>query len=293
MSSSRELKSNAHGSVAFHEGHNGFSYVTIQTSKGASSKIYLYGAHVASFKDDQGTEHLFMSSKTEFKAGKALRGGIPICWPQFGPGKLPQHGFARNTEWTLKDTKAEEGVISATFYLRDSEETRKSFPYSFELHYTVELKGQQMNTVFHVSNSGSESFEWTGALHTYFNIDSIYNTTVKGLKGKTYIDKVLEAKEFEEKGEEISFTSQLDRIYLKGAEKDVLIVNPNSTEKVSFTSWEDVVVWNPWEEKASGMSDLGEGEWKSYVCVEAVQVSRNVKLEPNQSWMGTYSFSKL
>ncbi|PRP87111.1 hypothetical protein PROFUN_01373 [Planoprotostelium fungivorum] len=294
MSFNKDLaKSNANGSVSLHEGENGFPFVTLQTAAGASAKIYLYGAHVATFKDSKGRDHLFMSSKAEFKQGKALRGGIPICWPQFGPGKLPQHGFARNSTWQLNDTKVEEGVTSATFLLKDSEETKKVFPHSFELHYTVELKGDEMNTVFLVKNCGSDAFDWTGALHTYFNVAAIDSTSVKGLKGFTYVDKVQDAKEFEEKGEDIKFTSQLDRVYLKGASNDVHIQDTEGTEKVTFSSWKDVVVWNPWVEKAGGMSDLGEGEWKKYVCVEAVQVSDVVRLEPQQSWSGTYAFSKL
>jgi len=290
---SKFSRSETSGEIKVHDNGDGFPFVTLKNAAGSTAKVYFYGAHATSFKDSTGIEHLFMSNKAEFKVGKALRGGIPVCWPQFGPGKLPQHGFARNTEWTLTDSQISPATASVTLTLRPNSESLKVFPHQFELHYTIEITGDHMKTIFNVKNTGTEAFEWTGALHTYFSISAIESTTVKGLQGTTFIDKVKDGQKFTEENESIKFDSQLDRVYLEGGSRHVDIVEPKSTERVTFEAWEDVVVWNPWVEKAAGMADMGEGQWKNFVCVEAVQVGKTITTSPGETWTGSYGFGRL
>eukprot|EP01117_Protostelium_nocturnum_P005811 TRINITY_DN2098_c0_g2_i1.p1 TRINITY_DN2098_c0_g2~~TRINITY_DN2098_c0_g2_i1.p1 ORF type:complete len:301 (-),score=113.15 TRINITY_DN2098_c0_g2_i1:452-1354(-) len=285
-------------SVTISEEIEGFPYVKLSTSDGASSKVYLYGAHVFSFVEKGGKETLFLSDKVIYKKGKGIRGGIPVCWPQFASeGPLPQHGFCRTSEWHLSSTSAAENGSNATaiFTLNDSEETRKLWNHNFQLTYTVELSGNALHLTLEVKNLGSSAFEWSGALHTYFLISDVTQTHLTGLKEITYCDKTKDKQMVKEDAEKVEFKAETDRVYFGAAKNAVEIVDrsdPDSHYRVDVTQFDDVVVWNPWEEKAKTIPDFDPSEWKIMICVEGTQLGA-VKAEAGSTWTGKYSISKL
>nr|AFK40771.1 unknown [Lotus japonicus] len=286
------------------KGINGLDKILIRdaTATGCSAEVYLYGAHVTSWKNDHGEEELlFVSSKSIFDPPKAIRGGIPICFPQFSNhGTLPSHGFARNRFWTIDNdpppfpTNASETAF-VDLILKPSEDDMKIWPHSFEFRRRVALgpggdlilKSRIRNT-----NNEGEPFSFTFANHTYFSVSDISGVRVEGLKTLDYLDNLQKMKRFTEHGDAITFASEVDRIYLSTPAKISIL---DHEKKRSFVlrkdGLPDAVVWNPWDKKAKSMADFGDDEYKHMVCVEAAAIEKPITLKPGEEWNGTLELS--
>jgi len=281
------------------EGESGLPKVVLQTNSGAKLEIYLNGGTVSSFKRGDGEELIFVSSKAVFQQGKAIRGGIPVCFPQFGPGELPQHGFARTSQFKIKESHVEHNgaSVSVILLLEDNEETRKVWNHAFGLELVNTIEGEKGKETFHqelrVTNRNKEEpFSFTTALHTYFKVKDIFSTTVHGLKGITYIDKVNGGKKVEETSDNVAFTGETDRVYLR-VPGDVHIQGKNETIILKRHNFPETIVWNLWTEKAKAMADMGDEDWKGFACAEAGFVESPVNLKGGQTWIGKQEISKL
>jgi glucose-6-phosphate 1-epimerase len=166
----------------------------LRSATGCTSEVYRHGAHVASWRDAAGEDIIFLSSEAVFKPPKAIRGGIPLCFPQFSDlGPLAQqHGFARNEQWQLVDPPADgdEDGGNVTMRLVSSDATKALWPHDFVATFETRLDGDEMHTSLTVRNTGSEPFEFTVALHTYFTVGDIGKATVEGLRGASYLDSL-------------------------------------------------------------------------------------------------------
>eukprot|EP00966_Prymnesium_polylepis_P120096 2775394-Prymnesium_polylepis.1 len=163
---------------------NGLPCVTLSHSSGATALVFVYAAHLASWKTSDGEEQLFMSSGTEYGGGKAMRGGVPVCWPQFADrGAYGKHGFARNSDkWYIVRTSTEP-FPCVVLGLDDDEATRAAWPFPFQLRYSVTLDGpDQVSVSMTVLNSGDAPMEFTTALHTYFRVPKVGAITLQGLQ---------------------------------------------------------------------------------------------------------------
>ncbi|KAI9715457.1 MAG: hypothetical protein M1812_005933 [Candelaria pacifica] len=281
------------------------SRVSAKLPTGESIEILLYGATVISWKSG-GKENLFLSDKTHLDGSKAVRGGIPLVFPVFGPppsnhptSNLPQHGFARNARWEYLGKSTSESnarpnstgddSVKLDFGLEPSslgEESRKAWPYNFGLVYSVTLSREGLGTSMMVRNEGQEAFSIQFLLHTYFKVKDIGAVTISGLKECTYIDKVDSLKEKSETSENLTITSEIDRVYSVPSSR-VLTISEDKTKRfeIQRDNLDNVVVWNPWIEKAGSMSDFGpEDGWKRMICVEAGSVSGWQKLEPGDTY---------
>ncbi|PKE28788.1 D-hexose-6-phosphate mutarotase [Rahnella sp. AA] len=229
--------------------------------------VALQGAHLLSWQPAGEAPVLWMSSASAFKDGVAIRGGIPICWPWFGPAGKPSHGFARNFPWALTDhTESNEGVI-LTLTLKSSPESLELWPHEFVLTARFTL-----GETCHIELESTGDFKANSALHTYFNIGDIADVTVKGL-GAHFIDKVDGAK-VKEEGGDLTFTGQTDRIYTQPQAVSE-IVDPvlKRTLVVAHENNADVVAWNPGSALSVSMADMPDDGYKTMVCVETAQVS--------------------
>jgi len=281
--------------VRIEEGQGKLPKVVLQSKIGAKLEVYLNGAHVTSFKGSDGQELIFMSTKAIFQQGKAVRGGIPICWPQFGPGELVQHGFARTSQWIIADSRVTDGgnSVSVTLLLADSEETRKLWPHSFVTELMLTILGEKLLMELRVTNKNKEkSFAFTTALHTYFKVQSIHSTSIHELKGITYIDKVSGGKKIEEMTDSVTLSGETDRVYLN-VPRDVKISDKKREILLIRKNFPDCVVWNLWAEKAKAMADMGDDDWLEFVCVESAAVGEPVSLKPGEKWIGTQEISRL
>jgi glucose-6-phosphate 1-epimerase len=222
---------------------------------------------------------------------------VPVVFPQFGPGVLPQHGFARNTLWTVGETSVlkASGDISQAFILEDSPATRAVYPHHFRLTLTVLLKPTALSMQLRIQNLNSDArpMSFTTLLHTYLRVDDINKTSVRGLKGRQYVDKVDGEKIKEETGDEIRFLEEIDRMYINGGAAPVSVRDGGNCElKLMTTGFSDYVVWNPSAgEKIKAMADMPDDGFETFVCVEAGSVCEPVTLEAGKEWTGVQGIS--
>ncbi|KAF5725957.1 Galactose mutarotase-like superfamily protein isoform 1 [Tripterygium wilfordii] len=287
--------------VEITKGINGLEKVVLREPRGSSAEVYLYGAHVTSWKNDHGEELLFVSSKAIFKPPKPIRGGIPICFPQFSNlGTLEPHGFARNRFWTLDSDPPPLPANSSikTFVdliLRPSEEDIKIWPHSYEFRLRVALgPGGELTLTSRIRNTNSDGkpFTFTFAYHTYFSVPDISEVRVEGLETLDYLDNLQNRERFTEQGDAITFESEVDKIYLSTPTKIAILDHEKKrTFVLRKDGLPDAVVWNPWDKKAKAMADFGDDEYKHMLCVEAAAIEKHITLKPGEEWRGRLELS--
>ncbi|KAF1881822.1 hypothetical protein Lal_00042531 [Lupinus albus] len=287
--------------VDFSKGINGLDKVILRDSRGSSAEVYLYGGHVTSWKNDHGEELLFLSNKAVFKPPKAIRGGIPICFPQFANhGTLDSHGFARNRFWAVEDDPPPfpTNTLNKAFVdliLKPSEEDMKIWPHSFEFRLRVALgPGGDLMLTSRIRNTNSDGkpFSFTFAYHTYFSVSEISEVRVEGLETLDYLDNLQNKERFTEQGDALTFESGVDKIYLNTPTKIAIIDHEKKrTFVLHKDGLPDAVVWNPWDKKAKAMADFGDDEYKHMLCVEAAAIEKAITLKPGEEWKGRLELS--
>ena len=268
------------------KGRDDFPKLILTAAGGAEVEIYLHGAHVTSWRTADGVERLFLSERAEFCEGVAIRGGVPICFPQFaGEGPILSHGFARRTTWTLVRTEQLGNVAQAVLQLEDSPATRAIWPHAFRATMTVTVGGPSLRLELKVENRGDTSFTFTGALHTYLRVDDIATTRVANLAGSHYRDAVTGVLENMEMDQEVSFPGEVDRVYSQPFAQ-VVVREPTRHTTVLATGFPDLVLWNPGAEKCAALGDMEATGYQHMVCVEAAQVNNPPVIEAGASWCG-------
>ncbi len=278
-----------HGAVAITPGNGGLPKVALKHPSGSSAEIYLHGAHVTSWRDGRGEELFFLSRESNWAADKPIRGGIPVCWPQFGgQGTLPQHGFVRTNPWTLAGTEElPGGNVAVTLRLSENDATLKLWPHRFEFELRVTLSASSLRLGAQAGNTGDQPFEFQIALHTYFTIADIHRAAVRGLQGTTMIDALRENAREADAQPEIRFDRETDRVYVSAP--DTLSIRDEAagrTFAIRKSGMSDVVVWNPWIAKSQRMPDFGDDEYLRMVCVETGNMANRIRLAPGQPWRG-------
>ncbi|PVV01258.1 hypothetical protein BB560_004339 [Smittium megazygosporum] len=262
--------------------------VVLVEASGAAVEVYLYGATITSWKA-KGKERLFLSKQAILDGSKAIRGGIPIVFPQFGLGKLVQHGFARTSNWQLLGYKDQIDGAKAMFLLTENEHSLSMWPHKFRAVYTIRLDSDTLNLSLSITNtntSAAGSFDFTTLLHTYFLTPSISEVAVHNLAGLSYTDKVAKLDNVVEKNDPVSLASNVDRVYHNAPEKINIDISKHEAVLLTKTNFKDIVLWNPWAELAKGMADFGDDEYKQMVCVETGTVGSPISLAPGQTWEG-------
>ncbi|CAL5015055.1 unnamed protein product [Urochloa decumbens] len=288
-------------SVERTKGPNGLEKIVLREARGWSAEVHLYGGQVTSWKNDHGDELLFVSSKAIFKPPKAICGGIPICFPQFGTqGNLEKHGFARNRFWSIDDNPPSLPVNTAikTFadlILKPSEEDLKIWPHSFEFRLRVALApGGDLILTSRIRNTNTDgrTLSFTFAYHTYLSVSDISEIRVEGLETLDYFDNLNEKGRFTEQGDALVFEAEVDKIYLDAPSKIAIIDHEKKrTYVLRKDGLPDTVVWNPWDKKSKNMQDLGDEEYKHMLCVEPAAVEKSIILKPGEEWKGRMELS--
>ena len=265
----------------FEAGHGGLTKAVVATNV-AAGEIYLHGAHVTSWQPAGHEPVLWMSRSSLFQPGKPIRGGVPICFPWFGPHasdpSAPAHGFARTALWEVTEAQTTvEGGISLSLQTRID---------SFSVRFTVEFGSVLQMTLTTEPGPGiSVDQRFEDALHTYFSVSDVRNVSITGLEQVRYIDKVDGAAEKPATGAAIEFTGETDRVYLK-TDSECHLHDPgrNRTITISKSGSQSTVVWNPWIAKSARMPDFGDHEWPEMVCIETANVgSDSIALALNTS----------
>ncbi|KAK3024242.1 hypothetical protein RJ639_043618 [Escallonia herrerae] len=281
--------------IAVSKDWNGIDQVMLRNPQGASAKVSLHGGQITSWRNDRGEELLFTSSKAIFKPPKAMRGGIPICFPQFGNcGSLEQHGFARNKLWTIDEDPPplhpndSHGKSFIDLLLRPSEEDLKCWPHSFEFRLRVSLAADgNLTMISRIRNINGKPFSFSFAYHTYLSVSDISEVRIEGLETLDYLDNLGQRERFTEQGDAITFESEVDRVYL-GTPNCIAVLDHERkrTYVIRKDGLPDVVVWNPWEKKTKSMVDLGDEEYKQMLCVDGAAIEKPITLKPGEEWTG-------
>jgi D-hexose-6-phosphate mutarotase len=276
------------GLVDFQPGHGGLPKVVVATPL-ASAEVYLHGAHVTHYQPAGQPPVLFMSGASKFEPGKAIRGGVPICFPWFGPleghPKAPAHGFARITAWTLNSaTRAADDTVTLTLEFARDEDPGSDWPHAFRAVYVVTV-GRELTTALTVHHVHGEPFLFEAALHSYFVVGDVKQVSIAGLEHTPYLDKTKAGAEQPGVDAPIRFTGETDRVYLDTTAPCVA-TDPamGRTITVTKSGSDSTVVWNPWIAKAKAMADFGDDEWPGMLCIETANVGRSaVTLAAGQS----------
>lgn len=263
-----------------HIKHNSIPLLRIENDY-CRAVVSLHGAQVLQFySKTQNKDLLWLSKIAQYETGKAIRGGVPLCFPWFGghptDSTLPAHGFARNTVWQLKNISQDSLGDHILLELTDSQATRQLWDYAFKLEMLIHC-GEQLQLEFILNNLDSQDFEFTFAWHSYFNAN-IEQTSILGLENTTYIDQ-LDGNQVKIQTEKaIEFLKELDRIYPKTSSQ--FILKQNARESIHIqSSATSAVIWNPWIKKTKRLVDVEDSAWKDFVCVETGQIaSESVEL---------------
>eukprot|EP00546_Thalassionema_frauenfeldii_P012169 CAMPEP_0178917484 /NCGR_PEP_ID=MMETSP0786-20121207/13273_1 /TAXON_ID=186022 /ORGANISM="Thalassionema frauenfeldii, Strain CCMP 1798" /LENGTH=340 /DNA_ID=CAMNT_0020591041 /DNA_START=110 /DNA_END=1132 /DNA_ORIENTATION=+ len=258
---------------------DGLEYVQLTSENGSTSKIYLYGGVVTSYKDADGTEFIAVRPDAKMDGSKPISGGLSHCWPQFGPGEIQQHGFARNVNWSIVEQSSDKVVLE----LVPSDYTKEMWDKEFRCEFTVSINDEQLDTNMAVTNTGDEdSFDFQAALHSYFTVSSLDQLEIAGsFEGKEFLNKMVgdEGEMQTEDRSVITIGEEYDRVY-KGVNDPVLkdAGTGKSLSVLNTEGWEDTVLWNPYGNEGMG--------YNNFVCVESVKFDP-VTLEGGASWTGT------
>jgi glucose-6-phosphate 1-epimerase len=267
------------------QGNGGLPRVQISSAFG-SGEVYLNGSQVTSWKPAGHDEVLFVSTKSHWQEGQAIRGGIPICFPWFrakGNDRLaPAHGFARTKTWQIESIVQNEGTVSLSMFTESDEQTRRWWPGEFRLLHRVTF-GPNLTLQLVCTNSGTMPFHFEEALHAYNRVGDVAKSRLHGLDAVRFLDNTDSNQEKTQSGD-VAITSQTDSAYMN-TRTAVDLLDPAMQRHIRLTKDNSLttVVWNPWREGAAGLKDLGDGEWKQFLCVEASNIlGDSVNLDPGQ-----------
>lgn len=266
--------------------------VQVQSPDGAQATVLLHGGHVVSWIPAGGSEQLYLSPLAEAGPGKAVRGGVPVIFPQFeqrGPDtSLPRHGLARTRTWSVESSSQGKDHAQLTLVLRDDVHTRALWPHGFALELTVAVSGERLDMELFAHNTGDTSWPFAAALHTYLAVSDLSQVRLQGLEGCHYVDKVAGGDALEDHPEK-RFYGEIDRIYALAPTLQ-LRDGPRRLE-LSTSGMSDAVLWNPGPDKCATLQDMPADGWQHMLCVEAANILLPVTLAPGETWTGRQSLA--
>ena len=244
-------------------------------SRAATGEIYLHGAHVTSWCPEGAEEVIFLSSRSKWEDGQAIRGGVPICFPWFGDKaddpSAPAHGFVRTKSWSLESIAISADAVTVNMSTVSDETTKRWWPADFRAVYRASF-GAELKLELEVHNLGSTAVYFEEALHAYFKVGDVRSARVKGLNAVHYLDKTDHYCEKVQQSE-VEITSETDRVYLD-TESPLQLSDPVLRRHIQVAKQNSrtTVIWNPWSEKAKAISDLGSDQWTEMLCIETSNV---------------------
>jgi glucose-6-phosphate 1-epimerase len=270
----------------------GQAAVRIQSPDGAQATVLLHGGHVVSWIPAGGQEQLYLSPKAAAGPEQAVRGGVPVIFPQFeqrGPDfSLPRHGLVRTRPWAVDSSSKGKDHALLTLAIDDNAETRALWPHSFTLELTISISGQRLDLELYAHNPGKTTWPFAAALHTYLAVSELPQVRLQGLEGRRYVDKTVGGEATEDHPEK-RFHGEIDRIY---AETGPLLLRDGPRRlEIESDNLPDVVLWNPGPDKCATLKDMPTDGWLSMLCVEAARIFDPITLGPDESWSGRQSFT--
>ncbi|VXC55352.1 D-hexose-6-phosphate mutarotase [Massilia sp. 9I] len=250
--------------------------IHLKAPDGAEAIVTPYGAHLVSWKGADGRERMFVSAKSALDGSKAIRGGVPVIFPQFAErGKGMRHGFARVSHWRLDDSGLEDGAAWASFDLAAGDlptSVADAWPHTFALSLRVAVRANELTMTLTVRNLGASPFPFSAALHTYHLVPDVCDVRIEGISS-----------------DEISIIDKLDEVYQHVPGRAQMTTGAG-TLVLEQSGFLDAVVWNPGAVDAAALADMENDEYKRFVCIEPALLDP-VTLDAGQTWTGSYRVS--
>ena len=266
----------------------------LQAPDGAEATVLLHGGQLVSWIPAGDQERLYLSPQARFGDSQAVRGGIPVIFPQFAAqGVGPRHGLLRSRAWQWVEGVQRAGAAIGVLRIASDAATQALWPHPFEAELTLVLSGLELDIELAITNTGSAPFNFTAALHTYLRVDDVRRARLGGLYGVRYTDKV-HGGEHRQEIDPFSFVGEIDRVYFDvdtQAQPLSLATAMGRMTILAEEGFHDVVVWNPGPDKARVLADLPDHDWPHFLCVEAGAIGRPVVLVPGQEWVGRQRFA--
>ncbi len=256
-------------------GHGNLPVVRATTEQ-ASGLMYLHGGQVMSWQPAGQDEMLFTSAQARWEPGRAIRGGVPVCFPWFGPhperADAPAHGTVRTRAWHLEALTEDDRGVTVAMSIESDEDSRRWWQGDFRLVHRVTF-GRELTMALEVRNTGRTPMRVEAALHTYYRVGAVETIRLTGLDDVLYRDSADDDREKRQAGD-VTIASETDRVYLDTRDA-VELVDPSLKRRIRVEpeSARTTVVWNPWTAKARALADLGDDEWRQFVCIETCNAS--------------------
>jgi glucose-6-phosphate 1-epimerase len=269
-----------------HIDFHGHPALRLATAAGARAVVALHGAQVLSWTPPGGEERLYLSPRAVFDGRTPIRGGIPVCFPQFADlGTLPAHGFARTRQWTLSTERCGDDFALVGLTLAADEATRALWPHSFGAELSILIEDSRLDLELEITNTGDQGFAFTAALHTYLAVREVEQSRLEGLHGFSYRDKIDANRIKRDSGDVLLVEDETDRVY-HDVTRPVLLREYDRSLGINAEGFPDVVVWNPWVERSAAIADLPDDGFRRMLCVEAAAAREAVRLPVGEAWWG-------
>ena len=263
--------------------------VQLPGPKGSQLVVSLLGGQVLSWITPDGRERLYLSDQAVFDGVTPIRGGIPVCFPQFAnQGDLPKHGFLRTRVWEVTTVRASKDFALLSMAFLSDESTLSLWPYEFRAEITFMLEEDRLDIEFSIENTGGQTMAFTGALHTYLKVVQVEDVSIEGLYGHDYRDS-LTGEVKRETGTELIIEKETDRIY-RDVSRPLMLKAGNHSLGIQVRDFADVVVWNPWVDRCAALEDMPTEGWRHMLCIEAAAASEPVVVDAGEEWCGRQAF---
>jgi glucose-6-phosphate 1-epimerase len=250
----------------------------LQLGHGDRVVVAEHGGQVLSWQTGDGREQLYLSPRSVWDGHTAIRGGVPVCFPQFNlRGPLPKHGFARNRPWQLASCHADDADhAELVMALQHDAHTLSLWPHAFALELRVSLRPNALRLTLSVTNTGTQAFTFTGALHTYLAVEDIAQAALQGLTPQP-----------------LRFTHEVDQPFDAAPQPLTLTDGHRHLVCTQSASWPEHVVWNPGRDKSVEIDDLPDDGYRHMLCIEAAAVTHVQTVMPGACWVGWQSLQRM
>lgn len=269
--------------LAAREVWRGLACTSLTLPNGDSLRVSDLGAQVLSWQA-RGQERMFLSAHAVLDGSAAIRGGVPVCFPQFNArGPLPKHGLARRTTWQFAGTQEQGEAITARWCWDAPQPLHPEFPHGLRTALAVTLSPDTLQVQLSATNTGTTALAFTGALHTYLAVQGADMAALHGLDGTACWDAANAFAPAIQHGA-LTLGAEIDRVYAR-VQQPLELRDAAGTLRISQdAAWPETVVWNPGPALCATLPDMQGADWMRMLCVEAAAINQPLALQPGQHW---------
>lgn len=272
---------------------HGLDALRLATNNGASAIVSCVGAQVLSWCTAGGQEQLYLSERAIYDGSVAIRGGIPVCFPQFSNlGTLPKHGLLRTRTWEICSQRCHADYVLASLQIQSDADTLALWPHRFRAELTIALNKNSLEIELEIENTGDTAFSFTSALHSYLRVKQVHTIELRGLNGLEYRDAANGDAIKTEHEPHLCIEENVDRVYHR-VKKPLMLSDGTRTLTIRHEGFPDAVIWNPWRTLCANLPDMAPDDYRQMLCIEAAAARQAIKLEAGESWAGRQTLEQI